>query len=365
MKKFPKWVKNNESYQNYLDSKQMLETHPERQVVCPNGCIINIDYPLFHQAAIRNGMKEEDLQNYADKRKYFRNLLATISNLKRQSSIPPEGDENQKAPFKIIDIENYKTEILELFSRWFSPAQVHKELTKKGINIRYKDIDVFYKSNKELIREHRNKISEDYDDLPIGVKRSRLEKLNLLLNYFLNEFEKDGSKIKDNIEVSKEMRALLDQARKEVEGDELKLTINGRIDIEQTINVIMKNSVIMQDLTLQMIVMAKVCMRTGIPFLKMVHRMANSFYAKYNGFRYADNLNDKPVYPSSVQYDILDMGPKYDEWKRLQNIEDVKYAEIPPSGQEIDKSELFRSQLLERLSHSKERVSRIVDEYGS
>ena len=68
-----------------------------------------------------------------------------------------------------------------------------------------------------------------------------------------------------NVHKWKEIRAIIEQARKEVEGDELVLKVNGRIDVEATISMVMKNSVIMQDLTVIQMVMSRVCQRIGVP----------------------------------------------------------------------------------------------------
>jgi len=359
----PNWVKNVDAYRNYVLTQENLESNKEREVLCPNGNTIFLDNLQFRKSALKNGFTKNDLGQFEEKRKFFQGIRGKIGLLKNQAKLDPGKfyDGRRESVGSKLIAQN-ETLLLELFGRWFTPAQVHKELIEKGIETKFKDVELFYRQNIEKIRESRNTLSENYDDLPIGIKRSRLEKLNHLLDYWYNEFDNCKHNKKLQLDISKEIGRILEQARKEVEGEELKLTINGRIDIEATINVAMKNSVIMQDLTVIQMVVSRVCQRTGIPYNKMVHRLANSYYSRYAGLRKSDSLNEKPVYPSTINYDIIDMRPKYDEWMRQQQAEDAIYVELEPSRQEKEKSNEFRNQLLNRLNVSRDRVERIENE---
>jgi len=354
----PTWVKNLDAYEEYLKAHELFNNSPERYITCPSGKTLTISNSKYlKQNLLFEGFSQEEVDELSNKINFYIGKQIELGRMKQKAAVLPNQHYRKGAIYKDVN-ENNETLMLELFGRWFTPTQVHKELLRRNIDIRFKDIEIFNRQNKEKIREVRNKISEDYDDLPIGVKRSRLEKLNYLLNDLYNDYE-DTNNQRAKIELSKEIRAILDQARKEVEGEELKLTVNGRIDVEATISLVMKNSVIMQDLTVIQMVMSRVCQRVGIPYNVMVHRLANSHYAKYAGLRRNDNLNEKPVYPSTVNYDILDMRPKYEEWQRNQELLEAELVEHEISEPETVKAENIRESLLNKLNVSRERIKRI------
>jgi hypothetical protein len=356
----PSWVKNADVYEEYLELKKEFDGSKEREVICPSGKVIYVDNAQFKRSAIKEGFQEEDLEQFSERIGFFKEVAMELARLKAETKVTPgEKYLGLGSVIKKNILKEAEVEILEMFGRWFTSTEVHKALVERGYDLKIKDVEIFRRNNVEKIREAQNTLAENYDDLPLGIKRSRLEKLNYILNSLYNDFDKKGIGQRQKIELSKEIRGIIEQARKEVEGDELKLTVNGRIDVESTITAVMKNSVIMQDLTIAQMVMSRVCYRIGIPYNKMVHRLANSFYKKYNGFSKNDRLDEKPVYPSSIQYDIMDMRPQYEEWARKQEMENVTYADIVATEQEIITSASLREKLLERLNVKKSKYENV------
>ena len=244
------------------------------------------------------------------------------------------------------ELEDRTAEILQLFGQEHSVSEVHKIYKNQGINIAYPSLLRFAKRNDEKIRELRNKWREDIDDVSISIKRSRLEKLNFLLNDLLQHYE-DSTPL-NKINYSKEIRGILDQARKEVEGEEIKLTVSGRIDIEATISSYINESQILRDLTIHQIVVSRVAARLGIPYGAIIERLANSFYSQFNGFRANNDLSTKILYPSSTNYDILDLEKKNHELKQ------VEHKPTPTT--------LINPQQKARISVSREKINKKIEE---
>ena len=147
------------------------------------------------------------------------------------------------------------------------------------------------------------------------------------------------------------MRGILDQARKEVEGEELKLTIDGNIDVNATINVAMSSARLLHGLTVNQLIISRVAARLKLPSQYLIDRLAHSYYAKYNGYRTNDDLKTKPIYPTSVQYDILseEMVRKNEKWEREQKEYEDAVVITEPSPAIIDTREQMKKALRKKL----------------
>lgn len=253
---------------------------------------------------------------------------------------------NIKAERRNVILEENGTYILELAGKDYSSSEIHRILCKEGKGIEYAEVLTFIKRNDDKIRELRNKFREDYTDLSLTIKRARLEKLNLILNELMADFD-NAKNINHKTALSKEIRSILDQARKEVEGEEIKLTVSGRIDIEATINNYVNDSKILQGLTIHQLVISRVAARLGFSSQYLIDKLAHSYYAKFNGYRKNTDLSTKPLYPSEVKYDILELEQKnkrFEQEKKKYTIEDVEYQEVKKEP----KKELLKELLLNR-----------------
>lgn len=315
-----------------------------------------IKLPCRNFLAIAKGLPKDEAEKLAQKRLKVNQLLMQKMIAKRKVY----GNCIKKRT-KILE-DKWSSYVLELLGKDYSCAEVHRKLISQGAQLDYIWVLQFAKRNEEKIRELRNTFREDYNDVSISIKRSRLEKLNFLLNDLLQDY--DNSNTLNKLKYSKEIRSILEQARKEVEGEELKLTVSGRIDIEATINNYMNDSKLLQGLTIQQIVISRVAARLGVHPQNLLHRLAYGFYSKWNGFRRNDDLSTKPIYPSSVSYDILELEEKNRQWsKKKQKEEQIEDAVIV--GEQLTKyvtgKQALRNkiqQLLEQNKRSKEQLKK-------
>ena len=86
------------------------------------------------------------------------------------------------------------------------------------------------------------------------------------------------------IELSKELRAIIEQIRKEVKGEEIKLTVDGRIDINATIQANQTLHEFLQKLPINMIVIGLTAAKQGLNPASLIASLGNSYYSKFNGF---------------------------------------------------------------------------------
>ena len=246
--------------------------------------------------------------------------------------------------------DEYSTKVLELLGKGWTAQEVHKQLLLEGADVPMRAIIDFQTKNKDQIMTLRSQWNQDLQDVPLTSKRSRLEKLSYLYHEISGDFENCKTPVlKSNL--SKELRGILDQARKEVEGEELKLTIDGNIDVNATLNVAMSSSRLLHGLTVNQLIISRVAARLKLPSQYLIDRLAHSYYAKYNGYRTNDDLKTKPIYPTSVQYDILseEMVRKNEKWEREQKEYEEAVIISEPSPAIIDTREEMKKMLRKKL----------------
>ena len=264
--------------------------------------------------------------------------------------------------YKTHKPEEFADSIIELYGRDYTTQEIHRIFQKKNRKMDFQTLVKFSQDNKEKIRVIRDKWRQEYTDVPITAKRTRLEKLDYLLGDLLVLYEETTASNKTTF--SKEIRGVLEQARKEVEGDEIKLTISGRIDVDATINQYMTDTRFLQDLTIHQIVISRVAARLGISSRYLIDKLANSFYSQYNGFRKNDDLSTKILYPSATNYDILDLETKNKAMKEKQELmaEEVKYVEV--TNKPTINKELLKSRINEMLKNKVKDSKKFVSSGG-
>ena len=336
--KIDNWIELWKLEQEYESLPKSVETSCGRTITIPSRG--------FALAVQTMSIPEEEKKELNELRSKKSSIMQKIMCLRKKVY----GHAKAEKRNKLLD-EN-GTYILELAGRDYTSSEIHRILCKEGKELEYQEVLTFVKRNEDKIRELRNKFREDYTDLSLTVKRSRLEKLNLILNELMVDFDNTKS-VTVKTSLSREIRSIIDQARKEVEGEEIKLTVSGRIDIEATINQFVNDSKILQGLTIHQLVISRVAARLGLSSQYLIDRLAHGYYSKFNGYRKNADLSTKPIYPSEVKYDILDLEQKnkrLEQEKKKYEIEDVQYQEVKKEP----KKDLLKQLLLSRQTDNKE-----------
>ena len=177
--------------------------------------------------------------------------------------------------------------LLDLFGSMYSVKDVRKTIKQReGYDLDDADLAKFYNENKSLIEQRQAKFALKSDKYRVATEAGRLEIINDMLTDLLLKYEDYISRGLETkaLTMSREIRNLLEQARKEVKGNELKLTVDGRIDINASIHGEENISRIMRDIPINSIIIGLVSAKSGIRPEIMIHQLATSWYKDFNGF---------------------------------------------------------------------------------
>ncbi len=242
---------------------------------------------------------------------------------------------------KLLDVK--QEEIIELFGRMFSVKEVHRVIAEDW-HIPCA-IDLVFEYRREYLNVITEKIEihkREYSDIRLGVKRSRLEELVWLYNETKEQFKITKSKFHADI-----MIKLLEQVRKEAEGD--KLTIDGNFDvnIESTVNVHLQQEVF-KEINLAQLILGRVAARSGIDPMDLVASLQSSYYSKFNnilGHETEDADYEEVEYPSASAYDFDNIARVNKKREHNEGVEKAAKKKDKAEAQE----EAAESGLKERL----------------
>ncbi len=348
----PESVVNVNLYVQGLKRHQDILNHPDIVKECQSDPNIKVNF-LRRDFDARNQIKYiPDLEE----RKEFEELAAYFSEQKRLSAEEMHAAQNKrgidnKVPMAPVHAATTlllrSAEILQWMGKmYYSPTEVQKELRNRyGVVVGFAQIMRFEAENRDKILQMRQEENQRLGDLPVGFKRVRLQKLAFLLADRMEQYEKSRSRAD-----SAEARALLEQARKEVEGDVVKLDISGRLDIEAALRA-ESDALLLKGLTLQQIILSRVAFRLGVPVLQIQERLLTSFYRKFNGYTANNNIQETVIeYPSSIPYDFEEIQKIHRE--KRERVEEVEVVQPPTTS--------ARQKLLQLLSEKKVQYTNIT-----
>lgn len=179
-----------------------------------------------------------------------------------------------------------QAEILDLFGRNNSVDEVARLVREKWqLSISTNKVREFYNMNKEKIDVRRAEYALRSKEFRLATDTGRLEVLSKIAYEMELRFDKDK-----NMDASKELRAVIEQIRKEVKGEEIKLTIDGKIDINATIQANKTINDVLQKLPINLIVIGLTAAKQNINPLKLMAMLSTSYYSRFNGY---SELQDK------------------------------------------------------------------------
>ena len=249
-------------------------------------------------------------------------------------------------------LEARKAEVLELFAFYYSPDEIHKRLvTETGLQLNIASVRRFYKKYRVEIEKLQLEYDQEYGTIGISRKRSRLEILDIMLRRIKNEFDKSSGKTM--LPYAREMKGILEQARKEVEGEQVHLNIDGSINITATIESAKNTEQLYSNINFMNLLMSRVAARMRINPLLLNWQLTNSWYSRFTGIKRNDNLMDEiPDYPSKIILNWANLQEKAIEKEEEYNKLKIKFTDIIeeiPSVEEEDKAATLRALLREKL----------------
>ena len=224
-----------------------------------------------------------------------------------------------------IAISTKYDELLDLFGKWLTLEEVYNVvrsewgyhwITKKELN----DFRVKHQDKIELIRtEWENKADHFY----LAKKRGRVEQLGYLFHTQREKYEESDH----NTNYSKELRAILDQIKKEIEGERISIDINGQINIDATINANKSLKQVYSEISINNMIIGLVAAKKGLNPAALMCELTESIYKDYNGFGGAledGEEQDLSMLPSNMLYDWQKIDRLHKEKNRIEEAEIIK-----------------------------------------
>lgn len=350
----PTGVSNLEMYNKYLELRKEIDNIEKQHQTSDPKLIINISASPFaiekqlYAANIPDEEKEEIRKIY----KRMRSLYGEMGGYKRKAFGQFVAGEDETRSVLAIK----QAEILELFGRFYNATEIYKIVTIDwGFDLNIDALNAFRRKFIDKITELQEQYKREFSDIRLGYKRSRLDELSWLYGTIRAKYQKNECR-----DDAKQLQSLLEQIRKEVEGD--RLTIDGKlqVDIDAQVNFHLQQSII-KDLNITQLVLTRVAARIGINPLYLITRLANSYYSKFNGFgTMSENIyNDEIIPITSLTYNFDEITQQNKaialREKQLQEVQNI------PEAEEVKVLSL-KEQLQKKLMEKKELVNEVTDE---
>lgn len=220
---------------------------------------------------------------------------------------------------------------------------------KLGVLLSSQELLRFYSLHKTEIEAKKTVFLASSNEYKIATESGRLQILNNILTDLNLKYEKYMRENKEDkaLVFSREMRNILEQARKEVKGNELKLTVDGKIDIAATIHGQENVDRVMKNLPINALIIGLVAARSNLDPAILINQLCTSYYKNFNGFNKNVLGRDAIRLPG-------DVIRTYD-WKELEekNKKFIKELE-PPTVEEATVVDLDRKErILKKLQQLK------------
>lgn len=258
-----------------------------------------------------------------------------------------------RKPRNIVD---YTGTIMELFGKFYTITDVANIMKKEyRIRIPEDELKKFYVEHRDLITKRRAEYVLQNKEFRIATETGRLEVLNtMLVEVEMKNRAAGGS----NVDYCNLILRIIEQARKEVKGNDLKLTVDGSIDINATLHAETNIVDVMKRLSVNSIVIGLTAAKAGLNPAVLIGQLAHSWYSQFNGFN-GNVIDDQDVQlPSALirQYDwglIEEESRKFvDDFKPIEGIIDEPDTTAQSKAESSRKSLLMRLKAVRSAQHT-------------
>lgn len=283
------------------------------------------------------------------KQNYQRLLAKRNGCLKKAYGTPvknADGEISQSSvQFNRLDLK--RAELIELFGRMFTLKEVH-EVCLKQFKLRTTTSSLWEwrEKHKDEINARIEEHKRTFSDIRLGYKRSRLEELSWLYKQRKDIYEKTKK--------GEDHRLLLEtlkHIKTEVEGDLIRIDGSLDINLQAQIEDHTRNEVL-RHISLQEIILARVCAKLGMPVAEMLALIIKGYYYKTI---YTQEVPLQEVsYPSLQTYDFDRIRRQHEQIEH--NKQTQKQLEKPKV---IDESKAIdiKTILLRKLKQQQEDVN--------
>jgi hypothetical protein len=305
-----KYVVNHKTYKQYLALSKARILNEGKFYSCSDGNLVNLSilsHVLREKIAHLPKQEQEDIESqHSQYRKAFGKMIQTKLHAYGRKAQPGQLNVSQVGQLK--QIEGKRQELIELFGRMFSPEEVHKIVIEEfHLSCSLDVIVAFRKKYLEQITAKIEAFKRGAIETRLGIKKGRMEELVWLYQRVKAKYQSTDSRPDREF-----LLKLLDQLRKETDGDILKIEGNLDMKIESTVNIHLKQEVLSQ-LNLSQIIISRVAAKMGKNPLRMMAQLQNSLYSKFNGLvgDVVDADYEVVDYPSGHEYDFDEIARNY------------------------------------------------------
>lgn len=251
-----------------------------------------------------------------------------------------------------------KADILDMYARYMTHDEIKAFLEKEGYNISSHHLYKFFIKHKDTIDKKRFEFLKTAKDHYLATDAGRMETLAILHAKFMRIFNDlyavpnpSMSTRQELKSISGEIRGIIEQARKEIKGEELRLTIDGKIDINASLAASETIQDISKRIPIQMIPIYLVAAKQGISPHNLLTSLTTSFYKDYNGFGKLKGGTPPLTNDIIRNYNWDEIRIFHQEDRSTEQFESIDVYEAVPEAQVeaiMDKRELLLKMLNEQ-----------------
>lgn len=247
---------------------------------------------------LRHGGKESDVKKAQRHKEMY--VMPLIEEIKRCKEV--FNDIYRKEMLSSVTPE-IMTYIVKLFGEMNGIDDVQKILKEeKKIKLTQKELQAIFAKKKAEIESKRAVFLASSNRYKVATEAGRLQIINTIIIDLQHRYQKYLSEEKEEkaLIFEREIRNMLEQARKEVKGNELKLTVDGKIDIVATLHGQENVSRVFRTLPINSIIIGLVAAKSGLDPTVLVHQLATSYYKNFNGFNKTILGREKIMLPGDL-----------------------------------------------------------------
>ena len=247
---------------------------------------------------LRHGGKESDVKKAQRHKEMY--VIPLIEEIKRCKEV--FNDIYRKEMLSSVTPE-IMTYIVKLFGEMNGVDDVQKILKEeKKIKLTQKELQAIFAKKKAEIESKRVVFLASSNQYKVATEAGRLQIINTIIIDLQHRYQKYLAEEKEEkaLIFEREIRNMLEQARKEVKGNELKLTVDGKIDIVATLHGQENVSRVFRTLPINSIIIGLVAAKSGLDPTVLVHQLATSYYKDFNGFNKTILGREKIMLPGDL-----------------------------------------------------------------
>lgn len=247
---------------------------------------------------LRHGGKESDVKKAQRHKEMY--VMPLIEEIKRCKEAFNDIYRKEMLSSVTPEIMSY---IVKLFGEMNGVDDVQKILKEeKKIKLTQKELQAIFAKKKAEIESKRAVFLASSNQYKVATETGRLQIINTIIIDLQHRYQKYLAEEKEEkaLIFEREIRNMLEQARKEVKGNELKLTVDGKIDIVATLHGQENVSRVFRTLPINSIIIGLVAAKSGLDPTVLVHQLATSYYKDFNGFNKTILGREKIMLPGDL-----------------------------------------------------------------